>query len=157
MIIEQEMLSMRDARETLDSIRTWLVRQGFRMVKAEPQRLLFRRGRKSARAAVQLQQRPMLVCVDYDRGRVAMAAGFQPPWKKHPDKQQIFLRGVLAGIAGVVDPQQAESGARQWDDAEYEVEEVDRGIRRRRGIFVGVIVLIILALAGLITWVVATH
>jgi len=150
MIVEHAFISTRDGAEVQASARDLLLTLGFSPTVTSapptPDCLDLSRGRRHARQAVyRLDRQPQRVRVEFDRGRVTIAASIEPHGRPHDLHRELLL--LLATlieqrVAGGTNLAELRT---PWEDLHERIGRYNRKKRLPRDIIIAVLCLIIAA------------
>jgi len=149
MVVEHEFVTTLEEEEAMQRAELALRAMGFERDAGAPGGgLVFKRGKKSASRARKVNQLPQVAAVQFDRGRVTVAASLEWPRKpKAPHK------AMMMALAGTVERAVAEAGTGADVLAEWRAvnQSIDQQARRNSIIawtVLGVLVAGIVALIG---------
>ena len=162
MVVEHEFITTREPEEVMGLIAGFLGQRGFAppppaapgQMARPPEGtvvLEMRRGRKKPARVHRLGDLPQAVIAQFDRGRVEVAFMIQP-WRDKP--KELHTRAAFTMVKAldqlVTDDPAAAAAA--WDHLERDTDsELSRGTRRYHIILYGVLGIILLLLATVIT------
>ena len=158
MIVEHAFISTRDSAEVQASARDLLSMLGFSPTEtsgpATPDCLDVSRGRRHARQAVyRLDEQPQRVRVEFDRGRVTIAASIEPHGRPHDLHRELLL--LLASlierrVAGGANLAELRT---PWENLDERIRRYNRKRRLPRDIIIVALCLIVVAavVAGILS------
>jgi hypothetical protein len=150
MIVEHAFITTRDGAEVQASARDLLSMLGFSPTgpsgPARPDHLDLSRGRRHARQAVyRLELQPQRVRIEFDRGRVTVAASIEPhgrPDNLHRELLVMLATLIEERVVGGADP--AELRAR-WEELHARIQGYNRKKRLPRDIILALLILFFVA------------
>lgn len=177
MVIEHTFVTTLDAPDALQTASAFLRERGFSPAENDSgtgARLEMSRGKTNPARARSVAELPQSIRLDFDRGRIALAAAVTPSpvWggrsfagndveiratdtnalkrmKLHTD----MLMGILGGLEKLlVHRAPAEIASQQWAEAEERIAAAARRHKRRNRIALTIVTLLL----GLITWLIVT-
>jgi hypothetical protein len=152
-LVEHSFVTILEADEALGAARTLLGQLGFHAEQsADPNVRDFRRGLSKAARARRISELPQRVHLEYDRGRVTLAASIEVVRKDHALHRALLLAlaesvELVVGRGDSID----QAGGR-WDEVHREIEKHAAARRRRGRILIAVLTLVIVILLVLAIW-----
>jgi hypothetical protein len=151
MIVEHAFITTKEEAEVEATARDLLSMLGFSPAvtpEGTADRLEFSRGRRHARQAIyNLERQPQRVRIEFDRGKVTVAASIEPHGKPHDLHRELLLTlatFIEARVAAGADPTPLRE---RWDDLHGRIRGHNRRARLPRNI---ILVLLGLCLAAMV-------
>jgi hypothetical protein len=154
-VLEHTFITTSDAPRVIEDASLFLQDLGFVVEVMSEATLKARRGCEKPSKAKKVSELPQVVRIDFDRGRVSLAASIQELRKVgdlHRMLLQVIARSLESLLARGMTPDEARV---QWDAVDQQIEEDAAAVRRRSRILLFVLLLCILIPVALVAWVIA--
>ena len=152
MLVEHKFVTTAEQEAAFQAVEMFLTEIGFGVEYRSGPALRFRRGREKAHPKYSPVEWPQAVHVEFDRGRVSVAASLTEFRQRKPEMEGLLV-ALVTCIEGLLAMGSSLDDARgQYAMAAARVDEYFRKVRLRRRITIGVFIALIVGIVILISW-----
>lgn len=142
MLAEHEFVTTRDARTVFADLLRILYQLGFEPEQQTDDFIIVRRGKKTAARARNITELPLRIRIEFDRGRVTVAASLETRRKPGPLHREMIL-ALIGAVESTGNGADMTTAQAEYDLVHQRIED-DAARRRRRTVIVVVVALLVI-------------